>query len=569
MPNITRLEDIIKTEVIPFAEQANFKIETWDDFITELKSHLQCSITNSAYYGDEVEVHGAHAALFGLDTPIVHISDVIKWLNGNDASSYVFKYCISKSFPKFLKFRPTKEEVFVELTNRFLPSTQHSMSVCIDGNMLKKKVNEKLLKTIKFHCRVAGLDVTVNEIRKKLMTGYAKTKSGLITKKTTKTAVVSCIKTFKNLKNWTVYNGYAGTGKTYQAVKSIKKNERVLCIALSNTVTLQLKQRLLNNGINQSDIVVCPYAGLHKVNVNEFDVIVIDEISQSGLKEYRAFNEIFKQAPNARYIFMGDVHQIKSFISGGSLLNTLVEEFKGTKHIVNLTKVMRSTNAKLNNSVINFAKTGDIKPFIVSGPNIADYDIIVTGANINVARLNNEYVQKKFNQKSALGAINSNSIKFDVQDYDTDTNQMLYKAMAKGNTINLIGKGKTINKVKIMTNEPWTAKLNPVSKDIIAVSKIDGRTVELPKSAFIGGQFFAPGYAINVNRAQGLEWDKVLVMANMLRNNGTLDRNLYESHEAMYVALSRGKQLTHLCINGDLKSKCQKYIRANNYAEVQ
>ena len=567
MKKITNLRDIIKSDVITFAENANFKIETWDDFITELRAHLQCSITSAAYYGDEVEVHGAQAALFGMQ-PVVHISDVIKWLNGSDASSYIFKYCIAKSFPKYLKFYPTKDEVFNELTMKFLPSTQQSMSVCVDKKVLHKKVDEKLLKTIKFYCRVAGIDVTMNEVRKKMLNGYVATSNGLVTKKTTKTAVMNCIDTFKRLKNWTVYNGFAGTGKTYQAVHSVKPTDRILCVALSNTVICQLKTRLLLNGVPAENVVVVPYAGMHKADLESFDVIIIDEISQCGLSEYRMLSAMFDRAPNARYIFMGDVHQIKSFLSGGSLLNTLVEEFKGTKHVVNLTKIMRSKNVALNQAVVDFYDTCDTSFFKISKYKLSDYDVIVTGANINVARLNNEYVAEKFNIKSGSHA-SANSIKYDVQDYDIDTNRMMLHAMKHGHSVNLIGKGKAFSKVKILTNEKWNAVWNKKRKAIVCQSMMDGRTVDLPESVFLNGQFFAPGYAINVNRAQGLEWDKVLVVINMDRTKGTLDRNLYASREAMYVALSRGKTMTNLDCNGDLKSKCHKYIRANNYAEVQ
>lgn len=567
MKQIATLEDIIKNDVLDFAENAGYKIETWGDLITETKALLQTSVLKHAYYGDKIEVPGALAALFGQD-PVVEISDVIKWLSGKGLENYIFKYCIKWKFPKHVNFYPTKDEMFEEICRLVGPSFQNTMSLVADKAELRKKYTEGFIKKIKFCCRVAGIDVTVNEIKKKIMTGYTATHTNMVVKKTTKAAVTDCINKFKKMKNWTVYNGFAGTGKTYQAVQSVKKNERVLCVALSNTVICQLKTRLIAKGIPQDNIVVVPYAGIHKADLETFDVIIIDEISQCGLSEYKMLTTMMTKAPHARYIFMGDVHQIKSFLSGGSLLNTLVTEFSGTKHVVNLTKIMRSTNQALNKAVVNFYDTCDTTHFKVQNPKISDYDVIVTGANINVARLNNEYVAEKFNLKSGQHA-SANSIKYDVQDYDLDTNRMLLTAMKKGNTINLIGKGKAFNKVKILTNEKWTAVWNNAAKEVSCTSQVDGRTVSIPETVFSNGQFFAPGYAINVNRAQGLEWDKVLVVANMAKAQGTLDRNLYSSRESMYVALSRGKQLTHLLCNGDLKSKCQKYIRANNYAEVQ
>lgn len=570
-----KIENIMQEDLQDFARMSNYKIEGYDECISCLRSMLQSAINRKKYPNNLVLVPNSMSCLFGKGgNPIVTIHDLITWTGKNTPEAMVFKYRLARMYPKFLQFTPKKEELFNKLCDAYLPSTNNSMRVSTDRGLLFKKACERNIKHIKFMCKCAGIDVTTNEIRKKLTTGYTyvgKKGSGMVVKKSTQTTVKSLIEKLKRMPNWTCFNGFAGTGKTYNAVKMVGKDEKVLCMSLSWTIPLNLKQRLIRSGIKSENITCLPYAAMHKANFEKYNTIIIDEISQCGIDEYRKFYAMLSAAPNAKYIFMGDVHQIKSFLSGGSLLNTLIEEFKGDKRIVNLTKIMRSTNKKLNQAVVDFATTGKLNP-IFDCPKkykLTDYDVIVSGANINIARLNNEYVSQKFGLTSGVIS-NVNTDEYDVQDYNMDTNTMLVTAMKKGHKVNVLGRrSKSRDKVKIETNEKWNARYDKKSKMIYLVSEIDpAKSLYLSVDDFICGQFFVPGYAINVNKAQGLEWDKVLVEVNMQKKNGTLDRNLYETREPMYVALSRGKVLTHIDCNGDLSTVCTPYIRANNYQEV-
>lgn len=572
----TKIETIMQTDLEAFAKNGNYKIESYDECISCLRSMLQSAINTCVYKDNLVLVPRSMSCLFGKgDNPVVSVHDLINWTGKNTPEAIAFKYRLAKMYPSYLVFMPKKEELFNSICERYMPSTNKSMSVVTTRGALCKAANESSIKHIMFLCKCTGIDVTTSEIRKKLTTGYTlvgKQGSGNITKKTTQKNVTQLINLLKKMKNWKCYNGYAGTGKSYNAIKSVGKNEKVLCMSLSWTIVLNLKQRLIANGINPDNIVCAPYAAMHKINFETFNKIIIDEISQCGITEYAKFYKMISAAPNAEYIFMGDVNQIKSFLSGGSLLNTLVEEFKNDSRVVNLTTVKRSANASLNKAVIDFVKTGKLNDIFKCpvGYKLTDYDVIVSGANINIARLNNEYVSQKFGLKPGIIS-NINTSDYDVQDYNMDTNSMLVSAMKKGHSVNVLGRrSKSRNRVKIETNEKWTATYDKKSKVIILRSIVDPtKVLNISESDFICGQFFVPGYAINVNKAQGLEWDKVLVIANTHKKNGVLDRNLYENREAMYVAISRGKTLTHIVCDDKLDTICTPYIRANNYKEVQ
>lgn len=572
----TKIENLMQIDLQAFAKKTKFKIESYDECISCLRSMLQSAINTGAYPNNLVLMPRNMSCLFGRgNNPLVSLHDIINWTGRNTPEALVFKYRLSKMYPSYLTFIPEKDELRDMLCEKYMPSTNKSMSVVTTRGELCKKANEYNIKHIKFMCKCAGIDVTTTEIRRKLTTGFTlvgEAGSGNVTKKNTQKIITLLINTLKKMPNWTCYNGFAGTGKSYNAVKSVGKNEQVLCMSLSWTIPLNLKQRLIKNGIDAKNITCIPYAAMHKVDFSKFDRIIVDEISQCGVKEYKKFYEMISAAPNAQYIFMGDVHQIKSFLSGGSLLNTLIEEFKGDKRVINLTKVMRSKNADLNKAVIDFAETGKLSHIFNCPKNyrLTDYNVIVSGANINIARLNNEYVSQKFNLKPGMIS-NVNTSDYDVQDYNMDTNTMLVQAMRKGHEVHVLGRrSKSRDKVKIETNEKWTASYSKPNHSVFLRSEIDpSKTLYMPVDDFISGQFFVPGYAINVNKAQGLEWDRVLVIANTQKKNGTLDKNLYENREAMYVALSRGKEDTNLDCNGPLDKICTPYIRANNYAEVQ
>lgn len=571
--DIFTIEEIIKNDLFDFAESSGFKIDTFNEFSTVLQSLIAYGISNKLYYNNQIEIPKKLARLYGKETPIVHANNIVKWLSKDNAEGKVFKYCLSHNWGGWLLYKPEKDELLNQLCEYYLPSTNKSMSVVTTRSAIMKKANSSSIKRLLYLSKVANIDVTETAIKKKISTGFTNTSTpGMITKKDTKKAVTDLINIFKHKKNWKLYNGYAGTGKTYNAVHSVKKTDNILCMSLAWTIPLNLKQRLIANGIPSKNITCKPYAAMHKIDFSKYDTIIIDEISQCGIIEYKKFYNMFRAAPNANYIFMGDVHQIKSFLSGGSLLNTLLEEFKGDSRVNILTQIKRTTNKALSNAVINFANNGTLNK-IFNCPEkykLSDYDVIITGANVNVARLNNEYVKEKFKTASQIET-NINSMNYDCQSYDIDTNRMLVDAMKKGYTINVLGKaGKSTSGIKIETNEKWKAKYIR-SKNVIALtSEIDpAKKIQLPIKSFINAQFFVPGYAINVNKAQGLEWEKVLVKINMDKSKGTLDRNLYEDRESMYVALSRGQNTTHLDCNGEIKNVCTPYQRANNYKEVK
>src|SRR5690554_7317504 len=55
------------------------------------------------------------------------------------------------------------------------------------------------------------------------------------------------------------------------------------------------------------------------------DVIVIDEASQLGLYELKLILDLFKENPKAIFYFMTDLQQINSFLSGGSIIYSIMK----------------------------------------------------------------------------------------------------------------------------------------------------------------------------------------------------------------------------------------------------
>jgi hypothetical protein len=534
--------------------------------------------------------------LFHLDDMVVLINDVIKMISGNKPENTVFKYRIARYWNGFLANTPDENDMLNYLCNSYTKTEENSMAMSVtkdeitNRNTINKKV-KKIKTLMKFMPNFKNYTETI--IKSKLTRGYkASTQVDPVTGKNKymneidAMAVRTFIDTLRTY-NWKLYYGYAGNGKTWNAINDINthyqkhKNTKVICISLAFKVQISFKQRLLDTikGFPVNQFENAALAGLHKIDFNQYNdpdsFIVIDEFSQAARNEYLSFIPILKAAPKANYIFMGDVNQIMSFISHGSVLNTMIEEFKGTKHLVEL-KTNKRSEITLADAAKNFSLTGNIDEIFYAKEkhDLDYYDVIITGRNINVGQLNNQYVSKKFKIPSGINvsvnSVNSNDVE---EGYNVDTRRMLVTAMRKGKTVHLFGGAYSIgkyDKVTIVNGEKWNAKYDRRSKKVKLIDELTkSKIIYMEPKIFINTPYFVPGYAINVNKAQGLEWPKVLVKINMDKHKGPCDMNVYTNRESMYVALSRGKKEVHLDCNGNLKNECKPYIRVNNYLEAQ
>lgn len=597
---IYTLKDVIQQELKSFSEQYEFPINMYDSFFDVLKQYLQKLIADKVCTDNKIIIELYEAKLFHLDNNLVLINDVIKMISGNKPENMVFRHRLAKQWNGFLVNTPDENKFITDLCNAHMPSFDNTMSIAVDKSKITNKasINKQVNKIVTLLKYVPWIkNYTSTTIKSKLTRGFKA--SAVIDQNTGKqlyvnkndSAVINLFIDKLKVMNWKLYYGLAGTGKSWNAINDIKKsynkNTNILCMSLANKMQISLKERMINSGISEKQIECSPYAGAHKVDFerynNDNSFIIIDELSQAGMDEYKMLCVILNSAPKAKYIFMGDTNQIKSFLSRGSVLNTIIEVFKGTNHITELVNIKRSSNIGLINALKTFVSTGKLDKLFDAPANykLTDYDVILTGANANVGQLNNQYVSEKFNIPSGIN-ISVNSVDYTdaVQGFDIDTRRMLVTAMRKGKSVNLFG-GKTgpgsiamspksKDKVKIVNGEKWIAKYDRKTDMIKLTACIDNsKVIYMPPVQFINTPYFEPGYAINVNKAQGLEWDKVLVKLNMDKHKGPCDKNVYKNLESMYVALSRGKVLTHLDCNGKIENECKRYIKANNYLEAQ
>lgn len=85
-------------------------------------------------------------------------------------------------------------------------------------------------------------------------------------------------------------------------------------------------------------------------------------------------------------------------------------------------------------------------------------------------------------------------------------------------------------------------------------------------------EHFELNYAITVNKAQGLEWDNVIVVAGNLPKPEGVDRwsnyNLTSTRESMYVSMSRFKNSGHIFIGDAGKYPIKRTKLINNFSSV-
>ena len=586
------LTDIIKQDLKSWSEEYEFPIKMYSSFHDALKGYLEKLIADKTCKDNKILIDIYEARLFKLKDNLVFINDVIKMLSGNNPENIIFRYRTAKCYGRLVN-EPDDNEIVDKLCFAHMPSFNNTMSIAVTKSAItnKAKINQnvKKIKNLLKYTYIKNISDTT--IKSKLTHGFKASK--VIDSDTGKSLYVkksdamqlNLLRSRLNKLNWKLYYGLAGTGKSWNAINDVKKtynkDTNVICATLANRMQTNLIERMIAAGIPKKQITGCStnlgsYSKLDFTNCNNKNsFIIIDEMSQLGMDGVVMLNNMITKAPDANYIFMGDSNQIKSFLKPGSLLYSLISEFMGTKHVVMLNKNKRACNNKLNAAVDNFLNNNKIDKIFIPPKNykITDYDVVITGANINVAQLNNKYVSEKFNIPSNMN-ISVNSV--DYQDtaaaYDVDTRRMLVTAMRKGKTINLFG-GKTgvgsYNKVKIINGEKWSAKYDNKTDMVRLTACIDpSRIIMMPAFQFIQTPYFDPGYAINVNKAQGLEWNKVLVKLNMDKQKGARDRNVYEKVESMYVSLSRGKEITHLDCNGSIGNICSRYKRVNNFKEA-
>lgn len=462
-------------------------------------------------------------------------------------------YCNNKK----LDIHPLKLPVYdfmnacyrIATNNRFLSAylfkdhVEHCMTECL--NSLPKSLNNWINRDEYTQvCKDTYKELLANSVNiddKRILPKY----------------VAERLLTFKNLlanKKLEIHVGAAGCGKSTSVVNTLVENNytHLTCVyALSNTICNMFKQKL-------PDVKTCSFSKAKYVGPVTSKVVVIDEFSQIGFEWLDTLIDILSNAHVTNVYIMGDINQIPTFLSSGSLLYSVMQEFKDC--VIEHTTCYRNKDAKALNTMLSKVLTQQnldnsdmiINTFSsVTEEQFKNIDCIVTGTNEHVRVLNQLLCNVKYNTDIQSDCVYDYAHLKDLQ------------IIAK-NTIN-------IDNVSVSRNERFTVKaINSLLRNVIIESNITHEVIRVTEHML--NLNFELGYAITVNRAQGLEWESVLVYVTQS------DRNLF-SYNALYVALSRAKHVmlfvttdradARLTLNdiNCILNKC-KYRFTNNFAEI-
>lgn len=324
--------------------------------------------------------------------------------------------------------------------------------------------------------------------------------------------------------NFTIHHGHAGCGKSTDVANYVNEllSGDVVEISLSNTICNMFRNKIYNSRI-KFKTYSCTAANFSKIENKR--VIILDEFSQWGYNELDLLIKLLEKNPAATFLMMGDIDQIPTFLSGGSLLYSIMTEFPDNVKEHNIT--YRFQNNPSYGDLIKNIQDGKLPPnwFIneINDEVIKQADCIITGTNENVDKLN----LRAFFLKHYIPEIENTSISNNIFDWccqyndiplvSTKTTTLTYKTEPQKIYCN--------SKYKIIDTSRAYKTIS--LEDLVTGSHITIRENDLKWN-------FSLCYAMNVNKAQGLEWENIIVY---ITQN---DYNL-KNYNAFYVALSRGK----------------------------
>lgn len=317
--------------------------------------------------------------------------------------------------------------------------------------------------------------------------------------------------------------GHAGCGKSTAVIKkcnSAPEGTRMAIVSLSNTICNMFRQKVKNIDMFSCTKARYMYMLSSPKAVTDYDIVVIDEFSQWGFEQLELLNELLDNNPGAVFYMMGDIDQIPTFLSSGSLLYSIMDQFP--EHVTEHNIQYRFANNPKYRDLVGGILSGQIPPGTVmnqmSNIILQAADCVITGANIHVEHMN----QAMFNAKFGA-AIGSNESLWDIcRRYGT----------GKGEIKLICSKTTTVNSVKINCNTRYTVT-GADQWHVDLRNEVDGTYMKIMRQQDLDYNFKL-GYAITVNKAQGLEWDNVILYIN------SLDQNLCNKN-ALYVGLTRGK----------------------------
>ena len=411
------------------------------------------------------------------------------------------------------------------------------------------------------------------------------------------TKIVDKLKTLRRIldtlnkeKRLGIYVGLAGSGKTHRAIEDwfvpSFNGGKNLIVSLSTLVALNGARRANTQGYSTTPCSIAMYNLCANTNrmkswVSAYNVYCIDELSQWGLEQLDTFISIAQMAleSGASFVCMGDISQIGSFLGRGNLLYMLMQNYPVTK----LTENHRASSNDLIDFVWNVAGTRsrNFNRFRVDDAGLEEYvhrtpedgEMVVTGSNacaglINMLRMESALKEDEHDMLPIFYMPKRGDWNYFEMWRDNET--WIRDRMSK-RTIRVrplenfkFGEGSspsleiTYSK-KFLRNESCLAimdgwdvliKSQMLPRDIS--SSVKGDALEMKSARISWGDFighFAPNYATTVNKAQGLEWKKVMVVYGDVGQidlrqgeyvpSKNYNLNSKSASQATYVAVSR------------------------------
>ena len=387
-----------------------------------------------------------------------------------------------------------------------------------------------------------------------------------------------------------IYVGLAGSGKTHRAIEDwfvpSFNGGKNLMVSLSTLVALNGARRANTQGYSTTPCSIAMYNLCANTNrmkswISAYNVYCIDELSQWGLEQLDTFISIAQMAleSGASFVCMGDISQIGSFLGRGNLLYMLMQNYPVTK----LTENHRASSNDLIDFVWNVAgtRTRNFNRFRVDDAGLEEYvhrtpedgEMVVTGSNacaglINMLRMESALKEDEHDMLPIFYIPKRGDWNYFEMWRDNETwirDRMSKRAIRVRPLENFkFGEGSspsleiTYSK-KFLRNESCLAimdgwdvliKSQMLPRDIS--SSVKGDALEMKSARISWGDFighFAPNYATTVNKAQGLEWKKVMVVygdvGRIAARHGEYvpskhcNLNSKSASQATYVAVSR------------------------------
>lgn len=359
-----------------------------------------------------------------------------------------------------------------------------------------------------------------------------------------------------------------------------------LIVSLSTLVALNGARRANTQGYSTTPCSIAMYNLCANTNrmkswVSAYNVYCIDELSQWGLEQLDTFISIAQMAldKDASFVCMGDISQIGSFLGRGNLLYMLMQNYPVTK----LTENHRASSNDLIDFVWNVAGTRsrNFNRFRVDDAGLEEYvhrtpedgEMVVTGSNacaglINMLRMESALKEDEHDMLPIFYMPKRGDWNYFEMWRDNETwirDRMSKRAIRVRPLENFkFGEGSspsleiTYSK-KFLRNESCLAimdgwdvliKSQMLPRDIS--SSVKGDALEMKSARISWGDFighFAPNYATTVNKAQGLEWKKVMVVYGDVGKidprqgeyvpSKNYNLNSKSASQATYVAVSR------------------------------